>query len=101
MEPKNFDDLDGMRDWLRDGGKLEKGPDPNGSYRVCANDFGNKKVRVIKFIRERLNIGLKEALEFSRHAGAVLESGLTRIAATKFAQELQDLGADVYVQQEE
>jgi large subunit ribosomal protein L7/L12 len=63
-------------------------------FAVVLKSGGEKKIQVIKVVRELTSLGLKEAKELVDNGGNVKE-GVTKAEATEMKKKLEDQGAVV------
>ena len=63
-------------------------------FSVILKSGGEKKIQVIKVVRELTSLGLKEAKELVDNGGNVKE-GVTKAEATEMKKKLEDQGAVV------
>jgi large subunit ribosomal protein L7/L12 len=63
-------------------------------FAVVLKSGGEKKIQVIKVVRELTSLGLKEAKELVDNGGNVKE-GVTKAEATEMKKRLEDQGATV------
>ena len=66
-------------------------------FDVVLTGFGDKKLGVIKVIREITGLGLKEAKDLVDGAPKNLKEGISKDDAEKLAAELKEAGAEVEV----
>jgi large subunit ribosomal protein L7/L12 len=66
-------------------------------FDVVLNSAGDKKIQVIKVVRELTSLGLKEAKELVEGAPAKVKEGLSRDDAEKAKSKLEDVGAVVEI----
>lgn len=67
-------------------------------FDVHLKAFGDKKINVIKAIRELIpGLGLKEAKELVEGAPAKVKEGISKDEAETFAKKLKEAGAEVEV----
>lgn len=66
-------------------------------FNVVLAEAGDKKVNVIKAVRELTGLGLKEAKEKVDTAPQVIAEGLTKEAAEDAKKKLEEAGAKVEV----
>jgi large subunit ribosomal protein L7/L12 len=67
-------------------------------FDVHLKSFGDKKINVIKAIRELIpGLGLKEAKELVESAPSKVKEGITKDEAESFAKKLKEAGAEVEV----
>ncbi len=57
--------------------------------------IGDKKIQVIKVVRELTSLGLKEAKELVESAPAKVKEGLSKEEADKAKEKLEEVGAQV------
>lgn len=65
------------------------------SFDVVLKSFGDKKIQVIKAVREATALGLKEAKELVDAAPKVVKEGLSKEEAEALATKLKEAGAEV------
>ena len=58
---------------------------------------GEKKINVIKVVREVTSLGLKEAKELVEAGGKTIKEGVTKDEAQKIKKQLEDQGAVVEI----
>jgi large subunit ribosomal protein L7/L12 len=66
-------------------------------FDVVLKAFGDKKLDVIKAIRNFTGLGLKEAKELVEGAPKTVKEGVTKEEADKVAEELKAAGAEVEI----
>ena len=66
-------------------------------FDVILKAFGDKKLDVIKAIRNITGLGLKEAKELVEGAPKTVKEGVTKEEADKIAEELKAAGAEVEI----
>jgi large subunit ribosomal protein L7/L12 len=67
-------------------------------FDVHLKSFGDKKINVIKAIRELIpGLGLKEAKELVEGAPSKVKEGISKDEAESFAKKLKEAGAEVEV----
>ena len=66
-------------------------------FDVVLKGFGDKKLDVIKAIRNITGLGLKEAKEMVEGAPKTVKEGVSKEEADKIAEELKAAGADVEI----
>ncbi len=66
-------------------------------FDVILKAFGDKKLDVIKAIRNITGLGLKEAKEMVEGAPKTVKEGVTKEEADKVAEELKAAGAEVEI----
>ncbi len=65
------------------------------SFDVILKAAGEKKIEVIKVVREVTGLGLKEAKDLVDNPGKAIKQGLGKDDAEKLAKQLKDAGATV------
>ncbi|UCG63328.1 MAG: 50S ribosomal protein L7/L12 [Candidatus Zixiibacteriota bacterium] len=66
-------------------------------FDVVLNSAGDKKIQVIKAVRELTSLGLKEAKDLVEGAPAKVKEGLAKEDAEKAKAKLEDAGAVVEI----
>lgn len=66
-------------------------------FDVVLNSAGDKKIQVIKTVRELTSLGLKEAKDLVESAPAKVKEGLSKEEAEKAKAKLEEAGAVVEV----
>ncbi len=66
-------------------------------FDVVLKSFGEKKIQVIKTVREALGLGLKEAKELVDGAPVKVKEGLGKEEAEALKDKLTDAGAEVEI----
>ncbi len=66
-------------------------------FDVMLNAAGDKKIQVIKVVRELTSLGLKEAKDLVDSAPAKVLEGVSKDDANKAIEKLQEVGAQVEV----
>ncbi|MGP4714373.1 50S ribosomal protein L7/L12 [uncultured Psychrobacter sp.] len=64
-------------------------------FDVVLSSFGEKKVAVIKAVREATGLGLKEAKDLVESAPAPIKEGATKDEAEELKKKLEEAGASV------
>lgn len=64
-------------------------------FDVVLNSFGEKKVNVIKAVREITGLGLKEAKDIVENAPKAVKEGASKADAEEAKKKLEDAGASV------
>jgi large subunit ribosomal protein L7/L12 len=67
------------------------------SFDVILKASGEKKIEVIKVVREVTGLGLKEAKDLVDNPGKPVKTGLSKEDADKLVKSLKDAGATVEV----
>jgi large subunit ribosomal protein L7/L12 len=68
------------------------------AFTVVLKDIGEKKINVIKAVRELTTLGLKEAKDLVESAPANINEGVTKEESEVAVSKLEDAGATVEVQ---
>ena len=66
-------------------------------FAVVLSAIGDKKIQVIKVIRELTSLGLKEAKELVESAPTKVKEGVTKEEAEKVKGKLEEVGASVEI----
>ena len=66
-------------------------------FDVVLKSFGEKKIQVIKTVREALGIGLKEAKELVDSAPVKVKEGLAKEESEALKEKLAEAGAEVEI----
>lgn len=66
-------------------------------FDVILTSFGEKKIDVIKIVRELTQLGLKEAKELVESAPKTVKTGISKDDAAAAKKKLEDVGAKVEV----
>jgi len=74
------------------GGEEEEEKD---SFDVVLTGFGDKKIPVIKAVREITSLGLKEAKELVESAPKAVREGVSKDEAAELQKKLEEAGASV------
>jgi large subunit ribosomal protein L7/L12 len=64
-------------------------------FDVILQDFGPKKIEVIKAVRKMTTLGLKEAKDLVESAPAPVQEGISKEAAEEAKKALEEAGATV------
>jgi large subunit ribosomal protein L7/L12 len=64
-------------------------------FDVVLQDFGPKKIEVIKAVRKMTTLGLKEAKDLVESAPAPIQEGISKEAAEEAKKALEEAGATV------
>ena len=67
-------------------------------FDVVLEDFGAKKIQVIKVVRELTGLGLKEAKALVDEAPSKVKEGLDKSEAEEIQKQLEEAGATVKLQ---
>ena len=66
-------------------------------FTVMLNSFGEKKINVIKAVREVTSLGLKEAKDLVDGAPKVVKEGVTKEEAATIKKKFEEVGATVEI----
>jgi large subunit ribosomal protein L7/L12 len=77
------------------GGVGEEAPAEKDSFDVVLTGAGEKKIQVIKVVREITSLGLKEAKALVDEAPKAVKEGATKDEAEEIQNRLQEAGATV------
>ncbi|MDD3807336.1 MAG: 50S ribosomal protein L7/L12 [Candidatus Marinimicrobia bacterium] len=64
-------------------------------FDVVMTNFGDKKINVIKEVRQITSLGLKEAKELVENVPSTIKEALTKEEAEKIKKQLEEVGATV------
>ena len=81
------------------GGAAEAAPaEEQTEFNVVLTNFGDKKINVIKAVREVTSLGLKEAKDLVEAApGAVVKEGVSKDEAESIKKKLEEAGAQAEI----
>ena len=77
------------------GGAAEAAAEEKDEFEVVLEGVGDKKIQVIKVIREITSLGLKEAKELVDSAPSTVKDAATKDEAEEIKSKLEDVGASV------
>ena len=77
------------------GGAAEAAAEEKDEFEVVLEGVGDKKIQVIKVIREITSLGLKEAKELVDSAPSTVKEAATKDEAEEIKSKLEDVGASV------
>lgn len=77
------------------GGQEDGGEEEQTEFDVFLAEIGNKKINVIKAVRELTGLGLKEAKAVVDDAPQNVKEGLSKEEAEEMKEKLEDAGATV------
>jgi len=66
-------------------------------FSVVLEGFGDKKIGVIKVVRQATGLGLKEAKDLVEGVPSKIKEGLSKADAEKLKKELEEAGATVSI----
>ncbi len=78
------------------GGETEAAKEKT-EFSVILSAFGDKKIQVIKVVREITGLGLKEAKEAVESAPKSLKEGIKKEEAEEIKKRLEEVGAQVEI----
>lgn len=64
-------------------------------FDVSLESFGDKKIQVIKAVREETGLGLKDAKEMVEGVPTAIKEGLPKEEAEELKEKLEEVGADI------
>ena len=73
----------------------EEAPPEKDTFDVVLTGVGDKKIQVIKVVREITSLGLKEAKALVDEAPKAVKEGASKDEAAEIQKQLQDVGATV------
>ena len=73
----------------------DAGAEEDATFDVILKSFGDKKIDVIKAVREATGLGLKEAKELVEKGDQVVKDGLSKEASAELKKKLEEAGATV------
>jgi large subunit ribosomal protein L7/L12 len=79
------------------GGPAAETVEEQDEFDVVLTAAGDKKIQVIKVVRELTGLGLKEAKDLVDGAPKTVKTGISKDDAEKLKKELQEAGATVNV----
>ncbi|MFQ5453831.1 MAG: 50S ribosomal protein L7/L12 [Candidatus Zixiibacteriota bacterium] len=79
------------------GGGAEAEAEEKTEFNVVLNSIGDKKIQVIKTVRQLTSLGLKEAKDLVESAPTTVKEGLSKEDAEKTKAQLEDAGAVVEI----
>lgn len=80
------------------GGGAAAAPEAKTSFDVILAGFGDKKIQVIKVVRQITGLGLKEAKDLVEAVPKPLKEGCTKEEADKIKKEIEESGGAVTIQ---
>jgi large subunit ribosomal protein L7/L12 len=79
------------------GGATEAATEEQTEFAVMLNAAGDKKIQVIKVVREITALGLKEAKELVDKAPNPVKEGVSKDEAQQIKDKLEEVGAQVEI----
>ncbi len=73
------------------------GAEEKTEFSVVLTEVGNKKINVIKAVREVTNLGLKEAKDLVEAAPKAVKEGISKEEAEEVKKKFEEVGATVEV----
>ena len=86
-----------MPGMMAGGGAAVEAPEEQTSFDVILTSAGDKKIQVIKAVREVTTLGLKEAKDLVDSAPAPIKEGCTKDEAAALKAKLEEQGATVEI----
>lgn len=77
------------------GAAVEAAAEEKDSFDVVLTSFGDKKINVIKAVREVTSLGLKEAKDAVDNVPSTLKEGVSKAEAEEIKKKLEEQGAVV------
>ena len=78
-------------------GSAEAAVEEQTEFDVVLEGIGDKKIQVIKVVREVTTLGLKEAKDLVDGAPATVKEGVDKVEAEQVKAKLEDVGAAVAI----
>jgi large subunit ribosomal protein L7/L12 len=78
-------------------GGAEEPAEEQTEFDVMLNSIGDKKINVIKVVREVTSLGLKEAKELVESAPAKIKEGVSKDEAEEVKKKFEEAGAQVEI----
>ena len=79
------------------GGEAAAAEEEKTEFDVVLENFGEKKIGVIKVVRAATGLGLKEAKDKVEAVPSKIKEGITKEDAEKLKKDLEDAGATVSI----
>lgn len=79
------------------GGQAAEAAEEKTAFDVVLSAAGDKKIQVIKVVRELTSLGLKEAKDLVEGAPKTVKSGVTKEEAESMKKKLEENGAKVEI----
>jgi large subunit ribosomal protein L7/L12 len=67
------------------------------TFDIILTSIGNKKIQVIKTVREITSLGLKEAKDFVENAPKLIKEGIDKKESEEIKKKLEEVGAKVSI----
>ena len=81
--------------WRRPGGAAAAPVEEKTEFTVELTSAGDKKIQVIKVVRELTNLGLADAKKLVEEAPKVVKEGVSKAEAEDMKKKLEEAGAQV------
>ena len=78
-------------------GSAEAEAEEQTEFDVVLNSFGDKKINVIKVVREVTSLGLREAKDLVESAPTAVKEGVSKDEADELKGKLEEAGAQVEI----
>ncbi len=79
------------------GGEAAEAAEEKTEFDVILKEIGDKKIQVIKAVREITGLGLKEAKELVESAPKAVKEGVSKDEAEELKTKLEEAGASVEI----
>jgi large subunit ribosomal protein L7/L12 len=79
------------------GGAAAEAPEEQTEFTVILSSVGDKKINVIKAVREVTSLGLKEAKDLVEAAPATVKEGVSKDESENIKKKLEEAGAQVQI----
>jgi large subunit ribosomal protein L7/L12 len=79
------------------GGAAAAAEEEQTEFDVVLTSFGDKKINVIKAVREVTSLGLKEAKDLVESAPKAIKEGVTKGEAEEVKKKFEDAGATIEI----
>ena len=79
------------------GGAAAAAEEEQTEFDVILTSFGDKKINVIKAVREVTSLGLKEAKDLVESAPKAIKEGVTKGEAEEVKKKFEDAGATIEI----
>ena len=79
------------------GGEAAEEEEEKTAFDVVLTGHGDKKIQVIKVVREQTGLGLKEAKDLVEAAPKAVKEGISKEDAEACAEKLKEQGAEVEI----
>lgn len=79
------------------GGEGESEEEEKTAFDVVLTGIGDKKIQVIKIVREQTGLGLKEAKDLVEAAPTAIKEGISKEDADALAEKLKEQGAEIEI----